>query len=132
LQNNGYKVAQLVLTDDSTVFEQYEYSSHRFITITPVILAKGYKPRRHRKAIADALEEAIQEAGIPLDLIHTFEFDDIPYTTRSIPAKEFRVPEEYRHRERVHVRLTFKKALPGPIVIGSGRFRGMGLFYPST
>jgi CRISPR-associated protein Csb2 len=132
LQNDGYKVAQLVLTDDSTVFEQYEYPSHRFITITPVILAKGYKPRRHRKAIADALEEAIQEAGIPLDVIHTFEFDDIPYTTRSIPAKEFRVPEEYRYRERVHVRLTFKKALPGPIVIGSGRFRGMGLFYPST
>ncbi len=51
LQNNGHKIAQLVLS-----------------------------PR--------------------LGLIRTFEFDDIPYTTRSIPAKEFRVPEEYRHRER--------------------------------
>lgn len=131
LQNNGYKIAQLVLTQDNTVFEQYEYPANTFITMTPVILAKGYKPRRHRKAIADALWEAIQEAGIPLDLIRTFEFDDIPYTTRSIPAKEFRVPEEYRHRERVHVRLNFKRAIPGPIVIGSGRFRGMGLFCPS-
>jgi CRISPR-associated protein Csb2 len=130
LQNNGYKIAQLVLTQHNTVFEQYEYPANTFITMTPVILAKGYKPRRHRKAIADALWQAIQEAGIPLDLIRTFEFDDIPYTSRSIPAKEFRVPEEYRHRERVHVRLTFKRAIPGPIVIGSGRFRGMGLFCP--
>jgi CRISPR-associated protein Csb2 len=132
LQNNGHKIAQLVLTQDSTVFEQYEYRSNRFTTITPVILAEGYKPRRHRKAIAEAIQDAIHEAGIPLDLIHTFEFDDIPYTTRSIPAKEFRVPEEYRHRERVHARLTFKRAIPGPIVIGSGRFRGMGLFCPSS
>jgi CRISPR-associated protein Csb2 len=132
LQNNGQKIAQLVLTREDTVFEQYEYPSNTFITMTPVILAKGYKPRRHRKAIADALQQAIQEAGIPLQLIYTFEFDDIPYTSRSIPAKEFRVPEEYRHRERVHVRLTFKRIIPGPIVIGSGRFRGMGLFCPSS
>ncbi len=100
LQNNGHKIAQLVLSPDNTVFEQYEYPANTFITMTPVILAKGYKPRRHRKAIADALWETLQEAGIPLGLIRTFEFDDMPYTTRSIPAKEFRVPEEYRHRER--------------------------------
>jgi CRISPR-associated protein Csb2 len=59
LQNNGNKIAQLVLTQDNTVFEQHEYPTDTFITMTPVILAKGYKPGRHRTALANTLWEAI-------------------------------------------------------------------------
>ena len=44
------------------------------------------------------------------------------------PAWRYEVPAELERWPRYHVRVRFARAVPGPLAVGAGRYRGFGLF----
>jgi CRISPR-associated protein Csb2 len=114
------------------------------VSVTPVALpkhpgplARGSQARRQR-AYARAEEQirhACEHAGLP-------EPDDVAVTRQPLlagarPAGDFPAFRQMDHRQRkptprllVHVALRFAEAIEGPVVLGSGRYFGLGLMRP--
>ncbi len=92
-------------------------------TVTPVILDRF--PRRDRTP-RDELLASVANAGLPAPA--DVELFAGPPLTGAPPAGGLRgdVPPGMR----VHARLRFHAAVRGPLVVGRGRFRGVGLFQP--
>ncbi len=92
-------------------------------TVTPVILDRF--PRRDRTP-RDELLASVANAGLPAPA--DVELFAGPPLKGAPPAGGLRgdVPPGMR----VHARLRFHAAVRGPLAVGRGRFRGVGLFQP--
>ena len=92
-------------------------------TVTPVVLDRF--PRRGRTP-RDELLASIANAGLPepaeLQLLAGPPLNGAP------PGGAMR--GEVPPGMRVHARLRFEQPLRGPVLVGRGRFRGVGLFLP--
>jgi len=117
------------------VLSRYLARSDVWASVTPVILPghDDHRPEKTRNLIARALTQS----GIDLDC--EFEWQPLPYFNQSLPAFKYdragRPTGYYRpnHLEgftAVHLRIRFKKPIPGPVAIGSGRHCGLGTFAP--
>lgn len=113
-------------------------SSTRWVSVTPVILDRhpgslhSGPPEKQRKAHAKArasIGSACERIGLPAPVA-------IELTTQSLlrgapNARQFRSPTNRRdHRPRVHATLIFEQPVAGPVILGAGRYRGLGLFRP--
>lgn len=87
---------------------------------------------RHARAHARArasITAACRRIGLP-DPIE-IELHDPPLLPGAVEAR--RVPSNPAHclhRVRVHVRLRFEHPVSGPVLLGAGRYRGLGLLQP--
>jgi CRISPR-associated protein Csb2 len=92
-------------------------------TVTPVVLDRF--PRRGRSP-RDELLASIANAGLPdpteVQLLAG------PPLTAAPPGGAMR--GEVPPGMRVHARLRFEQPVMGPVLVGRGRFRGVGLFLP--
>jgi hypothetical protein len=132
------------------VLRQYIEPSAIWSTVTPVILPGYDDPDHlHRKlnncqdadtqkrylakldARIDALlRKAFVQAGYATELVQQLELDwrgggfraGVELASRYLP------PENLNNSPRYHVKVRFPSAVQGPIAVGGGRFRGMGLF----
>ena len=59
-------------------------------------------------------------------VLNLFEGAGLDLASRYIP------PKNLDHRPRYHVRVRFPHPIPGPLAIGAGRYRGLGLFAAET
>jgi CRISPR-associated protein Csb2 len=97
-------------------------------SVTPVLLDRF--PKKHSPVEA-ILRESCQRAGLPepVAIAHG------PYSDLAgVPAvPRFRLLRNADDRPRwgVHVTLTFPEPVRGPLVIGAGRFFGLGLLRPA-
>ncbi len=92
-------------------------------TVTPVVLDRF--PRRGRTP-RDELLASIANAGLPEPA--EVQLLAGPPLTGAPPGGAMR--GEVPPGMRVHARLRFEQPVRGPVLVGRGRFRGVGLFLP--
>ncbi len=112
--------------------------SRRWVSVTPVLLDRNPGPLGHgspercRKANEKArgvIAAACERIGLPAPV--SIELSRDPLLRGAPHAKDFRPPKGRRdHRPRLHAALEFDQPVRGPILIGAGRHRGLGLFRP--
>lgn len=113
-----------------------------WLSVTPVALDRnpGNLLSRDPVALAAALEEAtvtVRTACMRIGLPAPETVSILPAAPWSGAAKSRlypRFPEDASRTQRVltHVRIEFDQAVRGPVLLGAGRFLGLGLFRPEV
>lgn len=135
LLKDGQPTARLVrIFGDDTVVGMYtgEWHSRRklptceWVSVTPVVMP-GFD--HHGKRTAKLMCEALKQAGLPEPL--AMEVSAAPYQRHGHRAGSYAVPN-YLKYPQYHVRIRWEKPQYGALAIGAGRFRGLGLLYPTN
>lgn len=116
-------------------------ASRRWASVTPVALDRNPGELHHpdsvrRQAAFDEATDTVREAVrrvVPqgsLTAIDVVRSCVVPGTAK--PRNFPRFPSDTRRTQRVlvHVRLVFSEAVTGPLLIGAGRYQGLGLCLP--
>ncbi len=79
---------------------------------------------------ARAVMQALRHVGVaePVESIHV---QREPFDHNGARAEAFSMPERFMARGLHHVEITFAQAVRGPLVIGNGRYLGLGLMAPN-
>lgn len=126
---NAETVAFLELLPSSDwVTQQYVATSHRWSTVTPVILP-GHDDHSAEKA-ERLLCKAFLQAGFEPEVIASIErleWRKVGFRHGLSHANRYVMPDKVVG-PMFHVFVHFSKPVAGPLSIGSGRHRGLGLF----
>lgn len=133
-----------VSTDDARMADRFAERAVVFRSMTPVALsdaqrrrigAAGDKTAKERnqeeRRAAAAVVQALRHAGIrtrPTDIRVQRE----PFQRRGVRAELFAAGSRFSKHALWHVELRFGEPIRGPVVIGDGRFCGLGLMEPIT
>jgi len=154
VDDEGVATALLtILPNSDWVLRQYVEESRTWATVTPVIIPGYDDPdhlRRKLKAGVDAetqkryldrldarmdvlLRKAFRQAGYSNELMEQTELDwrEVGFRTGVELASRYTPPKNLNTSPRIHVQVRFPAPVSGPIAVGSGRFRGFGLFAAS-
>ena len=137
---NGY----LVSTEDARMGNRFAKPARVFRSITPVALTGASRRRmepadsksadereREERRAAESVVQALRHAGVrarPTDIRVQRE----PFRRRGVRAELFAAGSRFSKHALWHVQLHFHEIVPGPMVIGDGRFCGLGLMEPVT
>jgi CRISPR-associated protein Csb2 len=116
------------LTGQDWVRDQYVRSATVWSTVTPVVWP-GHDDHDARKA-EQVLRKAFVQAGLPqevVDAIADLDWRNVGFRPGVDLACRYRRPDKLSGRLS-HVRVQFRRPIPGPLAIGAGRYRGLGLF----
>jgi CRISPR-associated protein Csb2 len=115
------------LPDSDWVLRQYTAESHLWSTVSPVVLP-GFDDRDAEKA-ERLLRNAFGHAGFSEEVVRglTLEWRNVGFRAGVDLASRFKLPDRL-HGPRYHVRVRFAQPIRGPLAVGAGRYRGMGLF----
>jgi CRISPR-associated protein Csb2 len=98
----------------------------RWATVTPVIPDRHPKPRRGF-SLEDAISKSFENALLPRPA--KIEVWPAPLLSGALPANSHQRPGRL-NGPATHVTVTFDERVVGPIAVGKGRYRGLGLFAP--
>ena len=143
-QPNESKESRLVSTDDARMAQRFAKPARAFRTITPVAIASASRRSaalgngksadertREEHRAAGAVVQALRHAGIrakPTDIRVQRE----PFQRRGVRAELFAAGSRFSKHALWHVQLRFQGAVLGPLMVGDGRFIGLGLLEPVT
>jgi CRISPR-associated protein Csb2 len=97
----------------------------RWASVTPVILDRYPKrPEDFAKVIRRSCREA--DLPDPVDLRIT----TAPHLPGTVPFSSWDLPKRARKRLYRHVVLEFDRPVTGPVLLGAGRYQGIGLLAP--
>ncbi len=88
---------------------------------------KSLWERLNRRAV-ELIEKAFRQAGLPNELIQAaeLEYREVGFRPGVDLARRYDLPPlKY---PRCHVRVRFPQPITGPLVVGAGRYRGLGVF----
>ena len=114
--------------------QQFTSPQSTWATVTPVVIP-GFDDGRDAKA-ERLLRKAIEQAGISSELAQHAELDfrNVGFFPGVDLASRYRRPRNASEAPVRHVKINWRDQhgkpikLSGPLAIGSGRFRGLGLF----
>jgi CRISPR-associated protein Csb2 len=122
--------------------ETWTGPAHKWVTATPIALDRNpgelwaRDPLKQERAAAEA-REVISIACERIGLPRPGEVEILPAAplrgamkARQFPA--FPGRDDRNQRVLVHARLTFDERVNGPVLIGAGRYLGLGLLKPVT
>ena len=106
-------------------------------TITPAALpvmrtgrgTAGAKRVAGEAKAARAVMQALRHAGVVVP-VESIRVQREPFDRNGARAEEFAMPERFAARGLHHVEIAFAQAVRGPLVIGNGRYLGLGLMAP--
>jgi CRISPR-associated protein Csb2 len=109
---------------------QKELATVRRVAGTELSEAKSGAERHAEESRAtSAILRSLHHAGVPTRA-EGIRLQREPFTGRGARAEDF-APETRFAKERLwHVEITFAKSLRGPLLIGDGRYLGLGLMAP--
>ena len=138
---------RLVSTEDSRMVDRFSRDGRIFRSVTAVALSAAARCRvgddehnttkdggerlREEERAAGAVVQALRHAGVrarPTDIRVQRE----PFQRRGAMAERFAGGSRFSKHALWHVELRFSTAVPGPLIIGDGRFCGLGLMVPAT
>lgn len=91
---------------------------------------KGSAERRFEQERAtNALEQALRQGGITAKLSN-IRLQREPFSARGQRADAFQTGDRFSKHSLWHAKLEFANSIAGPLVLGDGRFMGLGLFEP--
>lgn len=114
----------------------YLRPARRFATVTPIVLDRFLKKQgeARQEEIADQVGTACQRIGLPKpqavfsDKHSAVEGTVSAYPSGRAPAwMNWRLPSSLTGRQLTHVVIEFAEEVEGPVLLGAGRFVGMGL-----
>ena len=109
---------------------------HIWRTVTPMVLPvdRGGKTGRARLAreehAARAVRTALRHAGIWTRPVR-IRVGREPFDRNSLLAEAYD-PDRFETRQLWHVEAVFEEALAGPLVVGNGRYLGLGVMNPAV
>jgi CRISPR-associated protein Csb2 len=150
VNDKGAAALLTILPRSDHVLHQYVGEARTWSTVTPVILP-GYDDPDHLRRklkngsgvetqqrylarlntrIEDLLRKAFRQAGYSQELVECsqLEWRQVGFRAGVDLASRYLPPENLSHSPRIHVCVNFPSPVRGPIAVGSGRFRGFGLF----
>lgn len=107
------------------MIKRYTSPSKTWRSVTPVILP-GTDKRKRRKAEAQILK-TLAQAGYNESMIADWNISKTPHWKNGLHAERYHIPPEFIGRGVWHLELEFKNKVAGPVAIGAGRFRGLGV-----
>jgi CRISPR-associated protein Csb2 len=126
-QQDGITVAECRLADPhDPVFSKYTTQATSFQSVTPVILP-GFDDRNYVKA-EKLFIKAFRQAGFSTEELENFALQKSPFLNNGCRLQEYRRPKHLQHYSIMHVKLMLKHPIQGPLALGAGRHRGLGLF----
>lgn len=132
LMNQGKPVATLVSKSLPVVdsLGLISGSSRIWQSFTPIVLPSY--PRRGRKP-EDGVLRALRQAGYQEDQIESIATFTGPILPKTEAARSYYVDgQSYLGRyPRYHAEIIFKQPISAPLLLGSGRYAGLGLFAPA-
>lgn len=125
-----------------TTLEKLSYGrrSSCWRTVTPMVISPSIQidtltdktdvnartEKEHK--LHKAVRVAVRQAGYPEPSAISLQCE--PFGGFSQPAREYANGTRFKPDRLFHVGLRFPELVHGPVVIGDGRFRGLGLFEP--
>lgn len=106
--------------------ERWRQGSTRWVSVTPVVLDRF--PRRGD--IEGEIVRSCRSVGLP-DPRQLF-VSTAPVTAGGIRLRPRDMPSHLQGKLFRHVELIFADPVPGPLLLGAGRYLGIGLFAPTT
>lgn len=133
----------LVWTGEMGMLDHYgasdnkQYDCRVWRTITPAALPAMRTGRRTAGAkrvigeakMARAVVQALRHVGVTVP-VASIRVQREPFDRNGARAEAFTVPERFAVRGLHHVEIVFAQAVRGPLVIGNGRYLGLGLMAP--
>ena len=138
---------RLVSTEDTRMADRFCANGLTFRSVTAVALSTAARRRlgadgnretkdagerlREEARAAGAVVQALRHAGVrarPTDVRVQRE----PFQRRGAMAARFAAGSRFSKHALWHVELQFHEAVQGPLLIGDGRFCGLGLMVPTT
>jgi CRISPR-associated protein Csb2 len=117
-----------ILPTSDWVLRQYIGQSRVWSTVTPVVWP-GHDDRDEAKA-RGLLQKAFLQAGLSPELVNTIQELDwqrVGFRAGTDLADRYLRPENLSGRQ-YHVRVRFSQPFRGPLAVGAGRYRGLGVF----
>lgn len=104
----------------------YNRSSELWASVTPIVF--GHFPDRNERKRLKVISGMCRDIGIPapieVRIAPTSAFKAAPMAT------DFLRPKQARERLVAHAWLRFQEPVQGPVILGAGRFIGLGLCRP--
>lgn len=117
----------------------YTWTARRFATVTPVVLDRHLKKRGEARIeeISEQVATACERIGLPRpasvfpDKHSAVQGAVSAYPSGRSPAwLNWRLPDSHTGRQLTHAVIEFAEQVEGPVLLGAGRFVGMGLCRP--
>lgn len=139
----------VIRADEEGMLEHYQGPSRRWRSVTPLALPESAKrrridpsrqseeakPGRERTAEEDravaAVRTALRQAGVRATAT-VVRVQREPFEARGVRAEPFAEGTRFAKERLWHVEMELDRAVAGPIVIGDGRFLGLGLMAPTA
>lgn len=119
----------LLTAEQDKVFKRYglgdDQSSTLWQTITPAVLP-GLRANASPTEADNVLNRALKQAGIhtPARLLR---MQRPPFHSNETPSGDFSPGTRFRANDLWHLEVAFEQSLSGPILVGNGRYLGLGL-----
>lgn len=146
VDDDGVITRELRRADDDRMADRYEQSARHWLSVTPLALssarrrridpsrrideAKGGAERSREEArAAHAVRQALRHAGVtevPTDICVQRE----PFDTHGERAESFAASSRFPKESLWHVSVSFADPVDGPLLLGDGRYLGLGLMRP--
>lgn len=107
----------------------YEHRARHWQTVTPVALPAPRDGDDPRTAAQHALRQALRHAEIRTAARITAVQRE-PFEAHGAPAGDFAAGTRFASARLWHASLEFAAPVEGPLLLGDGRFYGLGLFAP--
>ena len=114
----------------------YTRAAHTFATATPIVLDRHLKERgpARENEIRAQIAAACRNIGLPepdgivADKHSAFEGSPSAYPSGASPGwMRWRLPPSLASRQLTHAVIRFAQPVAGPVILGAGRFLGLGL-----
>ena len=140
----GEILSVLVPADERGMLQHYGIEGdardgfHVWRTVTPIALPVrraggrigGRQRAKSETAVAAAVRKALRHSGVPAR-VAAVRVQREPFEERGARVDEFAAPERLAARGLHHIEITFAKVVRGPLIIGDGRYVGLGLMAPT-
>jgi len=118
---------------------RYMAASRGWSTVTPVALDRHTKTEHPREEAAEIIADSCNRIGLPRPAaVHVHKHAAVAGVPSAWPAggapqwTGWARPAALRHRQLTHATLRFADRVAGPVILGAGRFFGLGLCLPVT
>jgi CRISPR-associated protein Csb2 len=134
--SGSWRVALDVASDRASLrLARYVRAAPRWGTVLPLVLDRHPKNRPNRD-LAAIVAQACLNIGLPEHATDGLRIESHQYSAisgaPSVRAVADALPKDspYRGRPMRHCVLTFAEPIRGPLILGAGRYRGLGLCLP--
>ena len=145
-ETDGVVLGELQRADDDSMAARYEKAGRRWRSVTPLALATAARRRidpahtgeeaknaaeraREEARAAHAVGQALRHAGVRVSPTEV-RVQREPFDGHGAPAEAFAAGTRFPKHALWHVALTFSAAVTGPLLVGDGRYLGLGLMRP--